>query len=134
MDFKIYKDNKVVAVCNHCNKELSCKRGNTSHIRSHHKTCEAKQVTAEKRNDVLRLIKVKRVCLVTLKQPLLSQRNVPNGSSYRRKALKQSKTRIFGECANSLNTKATSLTVRGLKDNIGEHVAICEGVLSKNAV
>ena len=56
MDFKIYKDNKDVAVCNHCNKELSCKRGNTSHIRSHHKTCEAKQVAAEKRNDVLRLL------------------------------------------------------------------------------
>ena len=76
-------------------------------------------------------LQVNRVCLVTLKQPLLSQRNVPNRSSYRRKALKQSKTRIFGECANSLNTKATSLTVRGLKDTIGEHVAICEGVLSK---
>ena len=76
-------------------------------------------------------IQVNRVCLVTIKQPLLSQRNVPNRSSYRKKALKQSKTRMFGECANSLNTKALSLTVRGLKDNIGEHAAICEGVLSK---
>ena len=39
MHFKIYKDNKDVAVCNDCIRELSCKRGNTSHIRSHHKTC-----------------------------------------------------------------------------------------------